>query len=414
MALRDQMLAGEPIIGIYGPLAGITRSAVVAAVHKIAANAPHAHLDRSYDPTSWQWRQHSKLLDPWCQSLVAPSIPATSDSVIECALTQYQDLSARTPLRFVVAGDYLIEVADHVLGDGRAFVDRFTAVARLAAGYEVDFGYFQASPVDRPVVRALRNLLWPPHREAAELFKTLLKPAAVTRRKQVAGSHAPWQPSPAVCYAYSPTPVQTALRTNIKSSSHPATMASAHAVILRRALMAADVPLYPWQTVVIDLRRYLPPGSGPVVGNFISGPIMSGDILDDPERLSHILQQWIHAGYPLAALVAGLARQRFARASPITTAPIFPRANLVFSSLTSDPELPPVSKNGDSPPGIYALCSPSTDPEKVNFMVTATSGALHITASFHDNVFDTDAIGRALELAAQDPVGLLASGSTRR
>lgn len=414
MALRDQMLAGEPIIGVYGPLPGLTRAAVVAAVTKLAANAPYGRLTWNYHQVNRQWNPHRSRLAEWCRTLVAPSIPATSNNVIQRALQQYRHVNAQAPLRFVVAGNYLVEVADHALGDGRAFVDRFAAVARLVAGREVDFTILHAPPTSRPTARAVRNTLWPPRRETMALWKTLLRSPASLANKLPSQQHIPWQPSPAVQYAYLPPAVHHALRSSVKSGRQPATMASAYAVLLRRALRVAQVPLSPSQTVIFDLRRYLPPGSGPVTGNFIAGPQLSGDALDDPRQLSTILQHWIRTGYPLAAVVMGIARHRLTTALPKTTAPQSPHANLVFSSLTMEPELPSVSKNGDAAHGIYALCSPSTDPETITIVVTSANDALHITATFHDNVFSSQAIGDALEWATADPMGLLASRGTRR
>ncbi|MEO9011379.1 MAG: hypothetical protein ABI382_13490 [Nakamurella sp.] len=402
------MLQDQPVIAVVGPFAGLQRRAVVAAVRRVAKAAPHMRIALSRTTLGRRWRHNDNRLDEWWDGLVTCVPPATCDTIEEIAIQQNSVISVDHPLHFVVAGEYLIIVRDHCLGDGKVLVDLLGAVVNIAMGgtEDPDWSTLRLEPL--PLLRAVRaTFLRSPQTCRALLVARRLDSGgeAITENRDLTA----WSPKLAVVYAVSPVTVQRRLRKWARSTDDAVTVSSALLVALRRAFDTCGVTPEPEQSVIYDIRRYLPNGSGVVNGNFITGLTISGSAVDDPAQVGGAMQTHVDSGRPLAALVAGVLRH-WGRRCPmksIVNVPRNPQAHLVFNNMGTLRTLQrlPWSQDADHRKCMFAV--EPAGPEHVTVTLATVAGALHLSASFHANVFDVNDVRHALALAATNPLMLL-------
>ncbi|MEO7126868.1 MAG: hypothetical protein ABI382_06590 [Nakamurella sp.] len=192
-------------------------------------------------------------------------------------------------------------------------------------------------------------------------------------------------------------------------------MSSAHLVVLRRAFEMAGTAIRPELTVIFDVRRYLPRGSGQINGNFITGLSIPNGSLGEPRQVSLAIRAQTHSGRALAALLAGVLLH-WTRARHNSLSCIAPRnaqARLMFSSLGISRALQELPWKTDVGHRICAFITEPARPEHVTVVLIMVGGVVHLTASFHSNVFDEDAVRQALALAASDPLWLLDGDRSR-
>jgi hypothetical protein len=408
MTLRDRLLRGDPVVGVLGPMRVPPRDAIVRAVREIAQAGPHTRVALGFDADGRSWHAATDDLDAWCEEIVV-SVPAPAvDDIVAFANRQAWLLDAHHPLRIILAGDYVVQVNDHALGDGVLFVERLAAIISLAAGATVVPDWLATVPERFPLRRAVRHTLG--NRRALAALLSERRDDQVRARAYPAadeGPVRPWRPDMGIVVTRVPAPRMSEFRAAVQGTS--ATLTSALIVVMRRALRAEEIALARDTSVIYNLRRYLPDGTATVDGNFVSGlPIRAHDP-DDPVSVAAVMREQIASARPLAALVVGVVKATVvglpSRLWQVVTET--PAAHLMFNNLGKAEAfdgLPWTTSPGDR---TSAIINRPGGPADLSVLVVMVAGVLHVTASFHSNVLDEAAVQRAFDRFAADPVGLL-------
>jgi hypothetical protein len=161
---------------------------------------------------------------------------------------------------------------------------------------------------------------------------------------------------------------------------------------------------------LFDCRRYLPNIDDPmeVNANFVSGLEFRFPDVPTATDIHQMIRAAADSGRPLlsslmtsARLAAGIVRRQ-APSSAATVA--FPaRARVGLSDAGTMP-LPESVWTGDVSERFFNTLSEPADPDGVVITYLQAGGALHVTASFHDNVFDAADIREAIERVARNPL----------
>lgn len=415
ITLRDQLLRGDPVVGVLGPMKVPEREAVVRAVRVLAAAGPHTRVALGFDPDSKHWNIDPDRLDEWCDEIVV-SIPAlTAEEVVSVGNRQAWLLDATHPLRIVLAGDYVVQVNDHALGDGVLFVDRLAAIISMAAGSAVPT-WVADVPVAQPLRRAVRHTL---------LRRGAVSSLAAERRddRAVARAHTndgvdggeqhEWRPELAVVATSVPTERMIELKAATRGTN--ATLSAALIVLLRKALLDEGIALQRDPMVIYNLRRYLPSDASVVSGNFVSGlPVRASDPAD-PVSLSAAMQAQLESARPLAALVVGVVKASLVGVPGRLWRAVgeHPAANLVFNNLGRAVPFDALPWTTEPDRRTCAIITRPGGPEDVTILLAMVAGTLHVTASFHSNVLDEGAVTRALDRFCENPTALLPASQPR-
>lgn len=418
MSVRDRMSRDQPIAIVCGPLSGLTADGVVSAVRTLASMGPHTYIAASEDEPGLRWLHHDDRLDPWCRDLVGTVTPVSWDSAAQTALDLLSEISPAKPLRFVVAGDSLIQLALHSLGDAHALLHRMAAVASLASGRPCDLAWFTPSIERIPLLRSI-GTTFVRHPRTIGALRTARReragppPATRTVRNSRAEGRVAWHSSRAVAYGVSQSGTQKKLARWARAQEPRVTVSAAQIVAIRQAFQVAGVVTTPDATLICDVRRYLPKHSRRVTGNFVTGIPLPGHVIDDPARLSVYTRDQLRSGRPLAALAAGIASQSLRRSRPVParTVPRSPRAHLVFSRVTMPTVLRDIPWSGEPSTRFMPVVAESAGPEHIAVILMDNDGVLHLSMAFHADVFDEDRVRAAVGLAAAHPVELLEAAS---
>jgi hypothetical protein len=425
MTLRDQLLRGDAVIGIVGPVTVPDRASFVRALHTLALCGPHTRIGLGFDLDGKNWRYDSASLAQWCDEIVVTVPPVTAETVVDIANRQAWLLDAEHPLRFALAGDYVIQVNDHALGDGVLFVDRLATVIRMANGARELPVWATRVPARHPLRRATTSTFIRPrgairallaNRRSEQVDVAATTPAlsttaasATAASTTTASATTAWRPDVAVLVA-TVTPERMGEIKRWNAALDPAlSISAALMVLVRRALEAAAIPLQPVTSVIYNLRRYLPAGANDVDGNFIAGlPVRVRDP-DDVRAVAAGMRGQIDTGRPLAALTIGVARAALFGV-PLTLwrrVSASPQMHLVYNNLgRAHPfeALPWLAQPRDR---TCVIVTRPAEPEEVIALVAMIDGVLHMTVTFHGNVFETERVAEALHLLETDPVALL-------
>jgi hypothetical protein len=411
MTLRDQLMRGEAVIGIVGPIEVPDRAAFVKALYTLALCGPQTRIGLGFDLDAKNWRYDPATLAQWCDDTVLTLPAVSAETVVSVASRQAWLLDAEHPLRFALAGDYVIQVNDHALGDGVLFVDRLAAVIRMASGEPQLPDWAVRVPGRSPLLTAATSTF--------VRTKGAVRALVANRRAEVVDANAPdssetesWRPDIAVLVATIPADGMANIKRWSSALDPSLSISSALIVLVRRALEQAEVPLWRDTTVIYNLRRYLPSEACDVDGNFIAGLPIRVDDPNDVQAVAAGMKGHIETGRPLAALVIGVVRAAVFGV-PLTLwrrVTSHPQVALVFNNLgrakpleTLPWRVPPAERS-------CIIVTRPGGPEEAIALVAMVDGVLHVTFTFHSNVFDVDRVKAALLLLETNPVALL-SGS---
>jgi hypothetical protein len=413
MTLRDQLLRGEPVVGIVGPVAVPDRAAFVRALHTLALCGPHTRIGLGFNLDGKNWRYDSSTLAQWCEEIVVSVPPVTAETVVGVANRQAWLLDAEHPLRFALAGDYVIQVNDHALGDGVLFVDRIAAVIRMANGAAELPVWATRVPTTHPLRRAVTSTFLR-HRRAVPALLANRRSEQVDVTARPSSDTEPWRPDMAVLVASIAPDRISAIKRWSAAVDPTMSLSSALMIVVRRALEAAAVPLARDTSVIYNLRRYLPADASDVSGNFIAGLPLRVRDPNDVRAVAAMMRGQIDTGRPLAALVVGVVRAAIFGV-PLTLwrrVSTEPRMNLLFNNLGRAAPFEALPWLVEPAERSCVIVTRPGDPEEVIALVAMVDGVLHVTVTFHGNVFDVDRVGQALRLLETDPVALLSPSDT--
>jgi hypothetical protein len=411
MTLRDQLLRGEAVIGIVGPVDVPDRAAFVKALHTLALCGPQTRIGLGFDLDGKSWRYDPGSLAQWCDDIVVTVPPVTADSVVAVASRQAWLLDAEHPLRFALAGDYVIQVNDHALGDGVLFVDRLAAVIRMASGETELPVWATRVPARSPLRAAVTSTFLRGNGAIGALFANRRaegrSAAALTTRDSVV-----WRPDIAVLASTISAQRMAEIKQWNAAVDPTLSISAALIVGVRRALEAAAVPLRRDTVVIYNLRRYLPADACDVDGNFIAGLPVRVEDPHDVRAVAAGMAGQIASGRPLAALTIGVVRAAIFGV-PLTLwrrVTARPQMELVFNNLGRAKPLESLPWRVPPAERTCVIVTRPDGPEEAIALVAMVDGVLHVTVTFHRNVFDVEQVQDALRLLESDPVALLNLG----
>lgn len=268
--IRDRMLRDQPIFGIVGPIAMPDPQAIVKALQRIANFGPRTRVALHSQSTANHWYYNAGEDDRRCEQLVTVVPPASRDTVEDLARDLASVITPEHPLHFFIAGEYIIQVNDHMLGDGKAFLDRLADVILLASGASEPSEWITSEREKYPLWRAARTTFLQSKQTRNELFAAR-RADRPPHEEFSDGRTVPWQPQLESAFVNVPRAQLQDIREWARRSDRLVTASSTLLVLVRKSLIASGIALQHDQTVVYDARRYLPSGTGSVNGNFITG-----------------------------------------------------------------------------------------------------------------------------------------------
>lgn len=114
----------------------------------------------------------------------------------------------------------------------------------------------------------------------------------------------------------------------------------------------------------------------------------------------------LSSGRPLAALMIGVAGYPLSRHghAEILTRRASAAAHTVFNNLGAPRQLHRLPWIAGPEDRICSFITPIASPEHITATMAVLGGTLHLTASFHSNVFDKTLVHQALKHFATDPI----------
>jgi hypothetical protein len=402
MSVRDRAWAPVQAIRAVGPLAGLSTETVRAALVGLHAADPTARLLSRLDNPGWRWaappapeftaRLDSLLLD------VDRAEPATVDSVVRRLLPVVPGDRAMV---LAVHGNYLAARISHGVGDGRV-VNRLLLDLLLTATQP------QPAAPRTPGTRAAlaRAVAWHFRRHPAALAaaaRVALPPPAPV------GTAISW--ASRLAYSSARSPADGLRRLREWRDAHLPGVTTASIVFAAASSALRQAGLCPYRAgvvILIDARRYLPPGST-VDGNFSWGQYLVPTDPEDPRAIDTVLKAELASGRALLMLALRDARAAVlprSAAAPSTVGPV-PGPDLSLSHLGRLDGYAELPWTGAHEGHRFVCVPPPAGPAGITFSLSEMSGALHVTAAFHGSTFPQAAVDRAVELVATRPVDLV-------
>ena len=409
----DMLRSDSRIVTVLGPADFGDLARVQSRVLALASIGPATRLGLRADQSSAAWvYEPERVLEHITEG------PAVDHEQLAEQLTEFLHTSEpEIPLRIRLAGRYLFLDLNHGLGDALLPVDLFAHLADARpdaplpawAGIAVD-GHPLRKALLRWVVRNPRKVVDTIHdRVRGPNPQTTAEAAAPDTASPTASR--PWVPSAAVATAVTRSGTTDAIRrwreSNLPGASVSAVMCAAVAAAFARTSFSLDRSA----AFLFDCRRYLPP-STVVIGNFAAG-IGFSDI--DPTSAVQVhgaLAGAIAKGRPIAsATISTVKYKREHRAVSGVFAdrvPLRPTVQLMYSDLGRVRQLEQVSWCAEPADRAFFVIADPGRPESVMITMETIGSVVFVSASFHDNVFDSHTVQAALDLVAADPLALLA------
>ncbi|QXQ15224.1 hypothetical protein [Skermania piniformis] len=406
----DLLMSGTRFVLVCGPLGPWRADQARAALGRLAAAGRQTRLGLRPDAGTVRWHTDPVL----APGSVCEVPPAESVADTAALLQRLRREPADLPFRLILAGRQVILDVDHMLGDGQYYLNMVAALERLIRTGELP-AWATTPPTPHPLPRALWHWFGrhPSRLRALPVARSALKGTAAPNAAAPVSAQRPWTPSVAVVITRQSAALADAVRRWRTEHAPGASSAMLAAVMIRRALTEAGIPVADPASIAVDCRRYAPPGSV-ISGNFVLGLTAALPPSADPVERSAALRAACAAGYPLAWLGfgAGMIRLRRRRPAPPDTVSVTPRAQMIYTDLGHAPQF----ATAHWAPGeqmLAGLLDPA-GPEAVSVLGSGVGAERSYSISFHDNVFDRAAVERAVAVIGTDPVGLLDAGSVHQ
>lgn len=392
---------------VFGPLTLPSLSDLRAAFVELAAQGERTRAGYTLSPSARRWLFDPHRLAELAEQVVAERASSSTDDdegyrEME-RLLETIEVDNDTAAHFTRAGDRLVFVQNHALGDVHLTVQLPSALVRLAQGLPLP-AWVDAPLAQHPLWTAVTHAAQPGRKPFAGLWRErnsgIRGGPGIARRTSVE-----WNPVPRTAFRCLSRGSWQEVKAWRKEHAPEASLASLHLVILRQALAAAGVAVTPETVVLYDCRRYLP-GRAQVRGNFIVA--RSQRLGDDPHSVNAALAQTLDNAQPLATLVAATARNalRSPRTHPAPPAQIDPEClpAFVFPPRSGQVESMPWRR-----PDLRGMAV-SSAPSRAN-AVTATmfliGGRLSTSICYHPDVITDSSIHAAIALMEDHPSALL-------
>jgi hypothetical protein len=403
MARPDRLVRGHITANAIGPLTMPDRAAIVDALVTIAATGPGARVGLQFGVDETSWRYDRTQLRAVCEAMVVVGKPLAADTIAEQLGRLADEMDLTIPLTWVIAGDYLVQLYEHSIGDGLLMLGLPEAVFAVAGGSSVP-DWLAAAPVRNAVASAFLHTFG---RHPAQV-RSLLQSRTGTTSGTTAGAETVWEPDYAIAFSRGDASGNRSIREWSKSRGGRVSFTAAVMSLLGTALRAGGIAVSDDSTLVVDVRRYLPEGTVHT-GNLITGIPLSGIDVADPVAIEAQIGRMLESGRPAASLAAGVAKHLAGRreeALPVTRA-VPARAQVVMSNMGVSVALSNLPWRTASGEGDVLFTNRPIGPQEIGILAAVVGGNLHLTATFHANVFDRDAVNTALGLVTRAAPPLL-------
>jgi hypothetical protein len=403
LSARDRSFLPTDVAKVIGPLDGVHARDLRRALADVYADRPDAKAVSRLDRPAGRWRPvRGPAVANWIDNLVLDLDP--SDDADKVAARLMSEPLRDRPLLLAAGGPYAGMRLNHATGDGRLGDPLFSELLHAAVGGRRARHPYPGS-VRLPLLRAVvRHLTRHPGRLPSAL--TFRRPPALSRPGD---PHLPWAPALAHHWASSGESGADRLRRwrdeHVPGVSVGAVLFAAAAASFARHV---DAVPRPGMVVLMDARRYLPPGTR-VDGNFASGQYVEPRDPADPRAVHEVLADEIRSGRSLTMLALHNARQTLVghRYTAPVTAPAAPRPRLSLTYLGRTDVYADLPWSGPETDRRMIDVVGTAGPEGVTVAIEEIGGVLHATSTFHANVFDAGQVAAATEALIRDTAGLL-------
>ncbi|MDI9894391.1 hypothetical protein QM797_06590 [Rhodococcus sp. IEGM 1381] len=410
----DMLRSDSRIVTVLGPADFGDLARVQSRVLALASIGPATRLGLRAQQSSAAWAfEPDRVVEHITEG------PSVDHEQLAEELTEFaHESAAGIPVRIRLAGRYLFLDLNHGLGDALLPVDLFAYLADATpdaplpawAGNAVEGHPLRKSLLHwavrnpRKVVDTIYGRVRPgTNSESAE-------PAAVSDAASPT-AFVPWTPSAAVAVAVTPAGTTDAIRRWRESHLPGASVSAVMCAAVSTAFVRTSFPVDRSAAFLFDCRRYLPPSTA-VLGNFAAGIGFSDIDPTSAREVNDALSGAIDKGRPIAsATISTIKYKRERRAVSGVfddRVPVRPNVELMFSDVGRVRQLEQVSWIAQPADRAFFVIAAPGSPESMMITMETIDSVVFVSASFHDNVFDSQTVQAALDLVAADPLALLA------
>lgn len=410
----DMLRSDSRIVTVLGPADFGDLARVQSRVLALASVGPEVRLGLRAERDTALWAfAPERVVEHITEG---PSVD--HENVVE-QLTEFAHAStADIPVRIRLAGRYLFLDLNHGLGDALLPVDLCVYLADATP--DAPFPSWAGSSMEaHPLRKALLHWSLRNPRKVLDTIYARLRPAPRSASAQEPTEPnstslvpiRPWEPSVSVAIAVTPPGTTGAIRrwrdSHLPGASTSSVLCAAVATAFARSSFLLDRSA----TFLFDCRRYLP-GSTVVLGNFAAG-IWFSDV--DPTSVREVnaaLSGAIAKGRPIASATISTVKYKRARNAVFGVfddhVSVQPKIRLIFSDLGRIQQAGKMSWLAEPAQRASFTIADPGGPESVTVTVKTIESIAFVSASFHDNVYDSQSVQAALDLVAADPLALLA------
>ncbi|GAA0806220.1 hypothetical protein [Spirilliplanes yamanashiensis] len=398
LSTRDASWLGVASGKVVGPLAGITVDGVRRALIDLHAHRPESRVVCRLDAAARRWRPMSRReFAAWAHRLVLDVGVDDADAVTAQLLRE--PLGER-PVLFAAGGPYAGIAMSHATGDARLGDALFAEILAAATGGRTAWHPYPR-PARLPLARAIgHQLVTKPGR--------LPRALRVARAPRATGGAGAWTPAVAHHAARSAPGMIAELRRWRDAHAPGISVGSVLFSVVHAAVeRVLGPPDPPGLVVLVDARRYLPAGAA-VEGNFAWGEHLRPRDPNDPRAVHAEMRDLLGSRRALTLLALHNARaavRRDAAVEPQGRA-TDPRPHLTVTYLGRADAYAPLDWADPEKRRLVDVVTPG-GPQAVTVALEELGGALHVTTTYHANVFDPAAVAAVTEAVAGDPVELL-------
>lgn len=406
----DMLRSDSRIICGLGPadFGGIER--VRARLSALASAGASARVGLRVTPFSPKWQYRPDLA---CEDVIAAA-PIDAAQVKDRLVELSRTASSEVPLRARLAGEYLLLDLSHGFSDAVLPVELFAYLGDPDPAPPLP-SWATARAMRNPLPRALAGWMMHNPRKVVdvvygrlrtappELVSPALAPMEVSR--------IPWSPSPAVAAATSRVGTPSALSAWRAENLPEVSITSMLSAAVAKSLSLSGISTSYSASFLFDCRRYLRT-EGVVLGNFAVGIDFRGVDPTSPAALHASVTHAIDKGRPLAAGALSAMRYFKTRSAipsiRANTAPATADAEITFSDIGRIKQVENIAWSEQPDKCVFYPLSEPSLPQSIVVTSLRVRDVFHVTATFHDNFFDRDAVQSAIDLAMLDPIALLA------
>ncbi len=410
----DMLRSDSRIVTVLGPADFGDLARVQSRVLALASIGPATRLGLHAQQSSAAWAfEPDRVVEHITEG------PSVHHERLAERLTAFAHESAvEIPVRIRLAGRYLFLDLNHGLGDALLPVDLFAYLADATPNAPLP-AWAGGSVEGHPLRKALLHWAVRNPRKIVDTIYGRVFPGSTSESGESAegpGSASPtafvpWTPSAAVAVAVTPAGTTDAIRRWRKSNLPGASVSAVMCAAVSAAFVRTSFSVARSAGFLFDCRRYLPP-STTVLGNFAAGIGFTDIDPTSPREVNDALSGAIDQGRPIAsATISTIKYKREQRAvSGVfdNRVPVRPNVDLMFSDVGRVKQLEPVSWVAEPADRAFFVIAAPGSPESVMITMETIDSVVFVSASFHDNVFDSQTVQSALDLVAADPLALLA------